>query len=502
MTKKKMEEIAKSYQFKDVSSLCLGGIMFTETQSKLPPANLVLKTLNRHGLISGATGSGKTKTIQMLAEQLSKQGIPSIVMDMKGDLSGLAEPGDVSPAIEKRQKKLDLSCLYAANHVAFLDLSQSGGVCLRGTISELGPILLSKMLTLNETQSSILSILFQYAKNNQLPLIDLADLKAMLQFADGDEKASIEKEYGKLSSNSLKAILRHLIELEMQGGEPLFGELSFDVNDLINTNTDGQGLISIIRLMDIQDKPKLFSMFMLGLLTKIYKHFPEEGDLSKPKLMFFIDEAHLIFDNASRELLSKLNTIIKLIRSKGVGIIFCTQTPKDIPDDILSQLGLKIQHALRAFTAKDRKAIKLIAENFPESSLFDTETLLTSLGVGEALITTLDDKAQPTPLVPCLIRAPLSKMGTISDQTFQRINNNSLVKKYKQKVDVTGARAILEKNKTPDTLKTKDDKRKTHRKTEKGTLEKLSKNTLFRQVVRTIARESTRAIMALFKIKK
>ncbi|MCW9066740.1 MAG: DUF853 domain-containing protein, partial [Ignavibacteriaceae bacterium] len=397
------EEINSAYLFKG-DYITLGGAIYEGECINNLFVNIPLKTLNRHGLIAGATGTGKTKTLQIITEQLSSKSIPVLVMDVKGDLSGIAKPGTVNPKIEERHQKIGLQYTAEGFPVEMLSLSEEKGVRLRATVSEFGPVLLSKILELNDTQASFVSLIFKYCDDAHLPVLDLKDFKRVLQYISDEGKADIEKEYGKISTTSVGTILRKVIELEQQGAEKFFGEKSFEVDDLTRIDNKGRGIISIIRLVDLQDKPKLFSTFMLSLLAEIYSSFPEEGDIAQPKLAIFIDEAHLIFKEASKALLEQIETIIKLIRSKGVGVFFCTQNPTDVPASVLSQLGLKVQHALRAFTAKDRQMIKLTAENYPTSEYYKTDEMLTSLGIGEAAITALNEKGIPTPLAATLLR--------------------------------------------------------------------------------------------------
>src|SRR6478609_5454269 len=354
-----------------LGSAILDGQVIAEAKVNIP-----LKTLNRHGLIAGATGTGKTKTLQAFAEGLSEQGVSVLMMDIKGDLSGMAIAGESNPKIKERHQKLGIPFTPHGFPVEFLTLSKEKGSRLRATVSEFGPVLFSKILDLNDTQSGIVSIIFKFCDDESLPLLDLADFKKVLQFITEEGKEKIEKEYGKVSTASTGTILRKVIELEQQGAEIFFGEKSFEVEDLLRKDDKGYGYINMIRLADIQDKPKLFSTFMLCLLAEVYSIFPEAGDLEKPKLVIFIDEAHLIFNEASDALLDQIETIIKLIRSKGVGIFFCTQNPNDVPDAVLGQLGLKIQHELRAFTANDRKAIKRTSENYPITEFYKTDELL------------------------------------------------------------------------------------------------------------------------------
>jgi DNA helicase HerA-like ATPase len=417
----------------------LDGETLTDALVKIP-----LKTLNRHGLIAGATGTGKTKTLQVLAENLSEKGIPVLLMDMKGDLSGIAQPSPGHPKIDERHEKIGIPFTAKKFPVEILTISEQKGVRLRATVSEFGPVLLSRIMDLSETQSGIVSVIFKYCDDNKLPLLDLKDFKKILQYSTDEGKEELAKDYGRISTASTGAILRKVVELEQQGADLFFGEKSFDTEDLLRVDENGMGYINIIRLTDIQDRPKMFSTFMLSLLAEIYSTFPEQGDSGRPELVLFIDEAHLIFKEASSALLNQIESIVKLIRSKGVGIYFVTQNPTDIPDGVLSQLGLKIQHALRAFTAKDRKAIKLTAENYPISEYYKTDEVLTSLGIGEALISALNEKGIPTPLAATLLRAPMSRMDVLeSEELTDLIDNSKLIKKYNEVIDRESAYEML-----------------------------------------------------------
>ncbi len=422
----------------------LGAAMLGEETITGSFVKLPLKTINRHGLIAGATGTGKTKTLQVLSENLSEKGVPVLLMDLKGDLSGLAKAGPGHPKIDERHKKIGFPYEAKDFPVEILTLSEQDGTRLRATVSEFGPVLLSRILGLSEVQEGILAILFQYCDDNQMGLLDLKDLKKVLQYATGDGRKEIEADYGRISTASTGAILRRIVALEQQGGDLFFGERSFDVQDLCRVSDDGRGVISVIRLTDIQDKPKLFSTFMLQLLAEVYNTFPEIGDSDRPELVLFIDEAHVVFENASRTLLDQLETIVKLIRSKGIGVYFVTQNPKDIPADILSQLGLKIQHALRAFTAKDRKAIKLAAENYPDSEFYETATVLTQLGIGEAFVSALNEKGIPTPLARTMLRAPMSRMDVLTPGELKdQIAKSQIAPKYNQVIDSDSAYEML-----------------------------------------------------------
>ena len=406
--------------------------------------NIALKTLNRHGLIAGATGTGKTKTIQVLSEQLSKNGIPVLMMDIKGDFSGVAMPGIEQPFITERHAKINLGYETKGFPVELMTISKQNGVRMRATVSEFGPVLFSRILDLNDTQGGVVSVIFKYCDDHTLPLLDLKDFKKVLQFITEEGKEEIEKEYGRISTSSTGSILRKVIELEQQGADVFFGELSFDIDDLMRIDENGNGYVNIIRLTDIQDKPKLFSTFMLSLLAEIYSFMPEQGDAGRPELVIFIDEAHLIFDQASKALQDQIETIVKLIRSKGIGIYFITQNPQDIPAGVLSQLGLKIQHALRAFTANDRKAIKMTAENYPLSDYYKTDEVITQLGIGEAFVTALNEKGIPTPLVATMLRAPMSRMDVLTQPEIDsHIASSKLAKKYNEVIDRESAFEIL-----------------------------------------------------------
>jgi len=427
-------------------SIIMGAAMLDGETIKDTFVKVPLKTLNRHGLIAGATGTGKTKTLQILAENLSDRGIPVLLMDLKGDLGGIAVPSSGNPKIEERHAAIGLPFEAKGFPVEILSLSHQDGVKLRATVSEFGPVLLSRILDLSDTQEGIVSVIFKYCDDNKLPLLDLNDFKKVLQYATEEGKSQFEESYGRISTSSTGTILRKVIELEQQGAELFFGEKSFEVTDLVRVDENGKGYVNIIRLTDIQDRPKMFSTFMLSLLAEIYDTFPEQGDSDRPKLILFIDEAHLIFNEASKALLNQIESIVKLIRSKGIGLYFVTQNPTDVPNAVLSQLGLKVQHALRAFTAKDRKAIKLTAENYPISEYYDTTKVLTSLGIGEALISALDEKGRPTPLAATMLRAPMSRMDILNDGELKSvINKSQLVPKYGEIIDRESAYEMLNK---------------------------------------------------------
>jgi|EBPBio282013_DNA_FD.fasta_scaffold00025_96 Predicted ATPase len=461
---------------------------------------LPLKTINRHGLIAGATGTGKTKTIQVFVEQLSHAGVPSLVLDIKGDFSGIAEPGQRNAIIEERYAKTQLNWEAQNFPVELMTISGERGVKLRATVTEFGPVLLSKILLLNDTQASIMSIVFKYCDDKGLPLIDLDDLKKVLQYVTDNPqgKADLANNYGSIAPASLGAILRSIVALEQQGATNFFGEPSFDVEDLLQQR-DGKGVVNILRVADIQTQPQLFSTFMLSLFAEIYMTFPEEGDVGKPKLVLFIDEAHLIFKEASKALLSQIETMVKLIRSKGVGIYFITQIPGDVPENVLSQLGLKIQHALRGFTAKDKKEITKAVENYPITEFYDAANLIQNLGIGEAFVTALDEKGIPTPLVDTYLISPESRMDVLTDAEVADLTSRSaLVAKYENAVNKDSAYEMLTSRmeqavqNAPATVKTKPVKE------EPGMVEQVLTSRAGRTFTNTLMREGAKAILGMF----
>ncbi|ESU29551.1 hypothetical protein FLJC2902T_00160 [Flavobacterium limnosediminis JC2902] len=502
-TEKFIQEINNGYNCKE-DAIILGGAILNgesipETVIKIP-----LKTINRHGLIAGATGTGKTKTIQVLSEQLSQNGIPVLMMDIKGDFSGIAAAGEEKSFITERHAKIGIPYQTKAFPVELMTLSEQNGVRLRATVSEFGPVLFSRILDLNDTQGGVVAVIFKYCDDNKIPLLDLKDFKKVLQFATDEGKEEFEANYGRISTASTGSILRKVIELEQQGGDLFFGELSFDIDDLMRIDENGNGYVNIIRLTDIQDKPKLFSTFMLSLLAEVYQQMPEIGDSERPELVIFIDEAHLIFDQASKALLDQIETIVKLIRSKGIGVYFITQNPTDVPAGVLAQLGLKIQHALRAFTANDRKAIKMTAENYPLSDFYKTEDVITQLGIGEAFVTALNEKGVPTPLVACMMRAPMSRMDILSDTEISTIISNSkLAKKYNQVIDNESAYEILtakiekatQQAQAEETIKAEEKQRKS----EPSTTETIGKSVVKVVTSATFIRGAFGILMKMFK---
>lgn len=504
-----VQTIQQGYTFKG-ASITIGGGMLDAAAVPNTHIKLPLKTLNRHGLIAGATGTGKTKSIQAISERLSENGISVLMMDIKGDFSGVAEPGVSNPKIEERVAAIGNTWNPKAYPVELMSISTQDGVRMRATVSEFGPVLISKILDLNDTQEGVVAMVFKFCDDQNLALVDLPDFKKVLQFLTNEGKDIFEKEYGAISPATVGTILRKVVELEQQGATLFFGETSFNVNDLLRKDENGYGYINIVRLTDIQDKPKLFSTFMLSLLAEVYSKFPERGDVEQPELIIFLDEAHLIFDNASKALKDQLEAIIKLIRSKGVGIFFCTQNPNDIPESILAQLGLKVQHALRAFTAKDRQAIKLVADNYPLTDFYKVEDLITQLGIGEAFVTALNEKGIPTPLVHCMMSAPQSRMDILNEEEMKSLlQKSNLYKKYKDSLDPESAFEVLsakmeqlqQQELAEEQAKAEAKAQKTtlSGRAQKTTLEKVLNSTVTKQIARTATTTLTRGLLGALK---
>jgi uncharacterized protein len=426
-------------------TIVLGGPMHDGEVDTGTRVQVGLSMLSRHGLVAGATGTGKTKTLQLMAGQLSKAGVPCFVADIKGDLTGLAAPGDATnPKIVERCTSLGWTFEASGHPVEYLSLSGQLGAQVRATVHSFGPLLLGKVLDLNDTQTSILSLVFKYCDDNALPLLDLADLSTTLRFLGSDAGKPVLDEYGGMSSASLGVLIRSIVTLEQEGADVFFGEPEFDVGDLLRATAEGEGVISILELSDVMDKPSLFSTFMLWMLAQLYHTLPEVGDLAKPKLCFFFDEAHLLFDDASKALLDQVERTARLIRSKGVGVYFVTQTPTDIPESVLAQLGNRVEHALRVFTPQDSDALKKTARTFPITTFYDVEQAITSLGIGEALVTVLSSRGVPTPLAATRLVPPDSLMGALDPVQFQgRVATSALTAKYGQTVDRESAHEII-----------------------------------------------------------
>jgi len=428
----------------DGPSVTLGAALEGTTVHPAPKVRIPLAMMNRHGLVAGATGTGKTKTLQLLTEQLSAQGVPVFVADIKGDLSGLAMPAESNPRIAERASSVGWDWKGAGVPVEFVSLTGRLGVQLRATVASFGPLLLGKVLALNETQTSVLSLVFKFCDDQGLPLLDFADLRSVLQFLSSDEGKPALAQYGGMSPATVGVLLRKMVELEGQGAEAFFGEPEFDVRDLLTCTSDGRGVVTCLELADVQDKPRLFSTFMMWMLAQLFHQLPEAGDLPKPKLVFFFDEAHLLFNEAPKAFLEQVEQVVRLVRSKGVGVYFVTQTPKDVPEDVLAQLGHRVQHALRAHTPDDEKNLRAAVRTFPKTEFYDLEETLTSLGIGEAVVTALDVRGVPTPVVATRLIPPASRMAPLTPEELQAdIRSSDLLAEYGKSVDRDSAREML-----------------------------------------------------------
>jgi DNA helicase HerA-like ATPase len=487
----------------DEPSLVLGAALEGSQVHKEPKIRLPLSMANRHGLVAGATGTGKTRTLQLLTEQLSAQGVPVFVADMKGDLSGLAMPGEASPKVSGRAADIGWDWKAKGVPVEFVSLTGALGVQLRATVSSFGPLLLGKVLSLNETQTSVLAMVFKYSDDNQLPLLDFQDLRSVLQFLSSDEGKVALAQYGGMSGSSVGVLLRKMVELESQGAERFFGEPEFDVKDMLQLTSDGRGVVTCLELPDVADKPKLFSTFMMWMLAELYHNLPEAGDLPKPKLAFFFDEAHLLFDDAPKAFLEQVEQVVRLIRSKGVGVYFVTQTPKDVPEDVLAQLGNRIQHALRAHTPDDDTALKATVRTFPKTRFYDLEETLTSLGIGEAVVTVLNARGVPTPVVATRLIPPASRMAPLTPEELQAdISQSSLIAEYGKAIDRESAQEMLAARMakrappvagvaTPTTAPSRAGK----------TLAQVAAGALSSTIARTVGREVVRGLFGLLGAK-
>ena len=439
------QEILDGYTFEG-PALTLGALVDDGAPRADVPIKFPLSMLNRHGLIAGATGTGKTKTLQVLVEALSDAGVPTFAADIKGDLSGLATPGESSEKLLERVKPLGQEWEATEYPVEFYALGGKGqGIPVRATVTDFGPILLSKVLGLNQTQESSLGLVFHYADQEGLPLLDLKDLVELLRFLTSDEGKAELKNIGGVSTATAGVILRSLITLNEQGGDVFFGEPEFDPSELMRTASDGRGVISLLELPELAARPALFSTFLMWLLADLFQTLPEVGDVDKPKLVFFFDEAHLLFNDASKAFLESITQTVRLIRSKGVGVFFVTQTPKDVPDDVLAQLGSRVQHQLRAHTPNEAKALRASVGTYPVSD-YDLERVLQELGIGEAIVTVMDEKGAPTPVAWTKIWAPTSSMDPSPQETMQRIINASpLLERYGEAIDRESAYELLAK---------------------------------------------------------
>ncbi|MCJ2053521.1 helicase HerA-like domain-containing protein [Methylobacterium sp. J-070] len=414
------------------------------------PETLTLKLANRHGLVAGATGTGKTVTLQVLAEGFSNAGVPVFAADIKGDLSGIAAAGEAKPAFVKRAEELGLTYEPDRFPTVFWDLFGEQGHPIRCTVTEMGPLLLGRLLELNDTQDGVLNIAFRVADENQWPVIDLKDLRALLAFCSENLK-DISGRYGNVSAASVGAIQRQLLVLENQGADKFFGEPALDLADLMRTDRDGRGIVNILAADKLMQRPKLYASFLLWMLSELFEQLPEVGDLDKPKLVFFFDEAHLLFNDAPKALLDAVEQVVRLIRSKGVGIYFVTQNPLDVPETVLGQLGNRVQHALRAFTPRDQRAVRAAAETFRQNPAFDVATAITELGVGEALMSFLEPKGTPSPVERALVAPPQGRVGPLTPQERSALIAQSPIRgKYDTSVDNESAYEMLAKRKNLD----------------------------------------------------
>jgi len=474
------------------------------------PETLQLKLANRHGLVAGATGTGKTVTLQIMAEAFSKAGVPVFAADIKGDLSGISQAGKSKPFLHKRAEEIELTDYdFEANPVIFWDLFGKAGHPVRATISEMGPVLLAQMLQLNDTQEGVLNIAFRLADEQDMLLIDLKDLRALLVFV-GENAKELSLNYGNISAASVGAIQRRLLTLEQQGAKNFFGEPSLELTDLMRTTRNGRGYINILAADKLMATPRLYATFLLWLLSELFEELPETGDTDKPKLVFFFDEAHLLFDNAPRALIEKVEQVVRLIRSKGVGIYFVTQNPADLPDAVLGQLGNRIQHALRAFTPRDRKAVKAAAETFRQNKKFDVSEAITQLGIGEALVSTLLGKGTPSVVQRTLIRPPCSRLGPATRAERKAVIESSPVSgRYEKRIDRESAYELLEKRRRKRARqqeKTETEAAAAKAKAKpaaRGRQRQSATEAFFKSALRTagrtIARELVRGILGSFK---
>lgn len=490
-----VESINKSYTT-PLPAIYLGAGIFEGEIIADAKVNLPLRMMNRHGLVTGATGSGKTRTLQLMAEQLSAAGVPVFMPDMKGDLSGIAKEGTANDRINERASALSIKYSPSNFPVELYSLSGKLGAQMRATVTEFGPALLSKILELNDTQTGVLNILFKYSDDKKLPIVDFNDLKKVLNYlTEGPGAAEIKGDYGKISSASASTILRKIVSLEQQGVNQIFGETSFDIDDLFD-KVDGRGVISLLNVSDIQSQPAIFSTFMLALLAEIYERLPEAGDLDKPKLIFFLDEAHLLFKDAPKAFMDQIDQVMRLIRSKGVGVFFCTQLTQDVPASVLSQLGNRVHHVIRAFTPNDAKALRETVKTFPKSQFYDIEKQFTQLGTGQAFITVLNEKGIPTETVVTHLAPPASVMGPISESEYSKLLETSdIFRKYKDAVDPQSAYEMLEarmKQQQAEELKEaeiKEEKKRTaSTRKEKSTFDEVISSPIAKQMGRELVR--------------
>lgn len=506
------EKVSASYNPKGAFIFLGAGLLEGEilAQAKV---NLPLKMMNRHGLIAGATGTGKTRTLQLIAEQLSDAGVPVFLLDVKGDLSGLHQPGESNAALVERGNALEWPFEPSGFPVELFSLSGKVGNPMRLTVEDFGPVMLGRILGLNDTQTGVLAAVFKYAEDSQLPLVDFADLKKLLGYlTDGPGAEEIKDTYGRISGSTSGTILRKLVALEQQDVSDIFGEKEFEIDDLFG-RVDGKGVISLLNISDIQNQPILFSTFLLSLLSQLFKNLPEVGDLDKPKLVFFFEEAHLLFKDAPKAFLTQVEQIVRLIRSKGVGVFFCTQSPTDIPESVLGQLGNRVQHALRAFTPNDAEALRKTVKTYPRSDFYKIDQVLTTLGIGQAMITVLNDKGIPTEVVATHLIPPRAVMGPVDKQTYgQLVSASPMYAKYHQKVDRRSASEILgeklqahaaeDAREATAMEKAKNRSRRSTRQTPLEAAQKAATTTLAREATKLLARIANGLVTAMFKRKR
>jgi uncharacterized protein len=493
------EMLEQSYRIEE-PSLVLGAALEGQQVHPDPKIRLPLSMTNRHGLVAGATGTGKTRTLQLLTEQLSAQGVPVFVADMKGDLSGLAMPGESTSRVSARATDVGWDWKASGVPVEFVSLTGASGVQLRATVSSFGPLLLGKVLALNDTQTSVLTMVFKYADDNGLPLLDFHDLRSVLQYLTSDDGKVALAQYGGMSGATVGVLLRKMIELESQGAGRFFGEPEFDVNDLLQLTSDGRGVVTCLELPDVADKPRLFSTFMMWMLAELYHNLPEVGDLAKPKLVFFFDEAHLLFDDAPKAFLEQIEQVVRLIRSKGVGVYFVTQTPKDVPEGVLAQLGNRIQHALRAHTPDDEKALRATVRTFPKTTFYDLAETLTSLGVGEAVVTVLNPRGVPTPVVAMRMIPPASRMAPLTPEELQAdIRESALLPEYGKTIDRESARELLAARLAHATVEPGQEREEPVRKQDK-TMTEMAGDVVQSPLGKTVVREVVRGLFGLLGV--
>jgi DNA helicase HerA-like ATPase len=506
-----IEKVKASYNPKGAYIYLGAGILDGNILSEAK-VNLALKMMNRHGLITGATGTGKTRTLQLIAEQLSDAGVPVFMLDVKGDLSGLAVEGQTNQALIDRGDAVGVPFVPASFPIELFSLTGNKGTTMRIKVSDVGPILLSRILELNDTQTGVLAAIFKYAQDHNMPLVDFNDVKKLLSYlADGPGSEEIKDDYGKISTSSSGTILRKIVAIEQQGVAHIFGEKEFDIEDLFQ-KVDGRGVISLLNISDVQDQPVLFSTFLLSILAQLFKNLPEVGDLDKPKLVFFFDEAHLLFKDASKAFLTQVEQIVRLIRSKGIGVFFCTQSPTDIPESVLAQLGNRVQHALRAFTPNDAENLRKTVKTYPKSDFYAIDQILTSLGTGQALITVLNDKGIPTEVVATHLVPARAVMGPADATTYdQLVKQSDLYLKYQQREENRSAAEIVdERMKVANDQQIQQDREKEEAKLAKSSsrrqtpleaAQKTATTTLAREGVKLLGKLASGLLTAFFKKK-